>query len=71
MVTTKLRCRAAGPSSNIWARQCRFAAKTERRIGGPDVPALPVCGVHANARYVYEYRPSPDSKYERPVEEEA
>lgn len=64
---TKARCRAAGTSSNIWARQCPNAAKAERHLNGPDQPTLAVCGVHANARYAYEYQPSPTSKYEQAV----
>jgi hypothetical protein len=61
------RCRACGPSRNIWARQCYNAAKTTRTLDGPEGPSYAVCGVHANARYAYVYRPRNDSRYELPV----
>ena len=63
------RCRAAGPSRNIWARQCDKPAKGERLVDAESGRTIPACGIHLNARYVYEYRPSPTSRYELPIEE--
>lgn len=64
------RCRFAGKSSHIWAHQCPHPAKGERVVVFATGEKLPACGVHLNARYAYEYRPSATSLREAPVQTE-